>query len=169
MLFSGDEVYDDETTSGPISPLDRDCDHCGALEGEPCAPTCPDVWRPPTVTRHDPGPGEAREETQRVRRGHDFFPTAALPRFYATEDTPCEDKILYAHFFCAPVGDWWIAEYRPETAEAFGYVSLGIPGCAEWGYIALDELERLRTCAGNVVERDLHWTPTRAGDAKLPR
>src|SRR3954454_23030453 len=53
----------------------------------------------------------------------------------------------------APVGDWWIAEYRPETGEAFGYASLGIPGCAEWGYIALDELER-RNTRGVVVERD---------------
>jgi hypothetical protein len=60
-----------------------------------------------------------------------------------------------------PVGDWWIAEYRPETGEAFGYASLGIPGCAEWGYIALDELERLTTGAGNVVERDLQGPPPR--------
>ena len=109
-------------------------------------------------------------ETQRARRGHDFYPPPelAVPAFYATEDVECEDKIIYAHYFLAPVGDWWIAEYRPETGEAFGYASLGMPGCAEWGYIALDELERLRTSAGMVVERDLHWTPTPAREANLP-
>jgi hypothetical protein len=62
-----------------------------------------------------------------------------------------------------------VAEYRPESREAFGYVSLGMPGCAEWGYISLDELEQLTTSGGQVVERDLHWTPTRARDAKLPQ
>lgn len=110
-------------------------------------------------------------ETQRARRGHAFYPpaglAATLPAFYATEGVECEDKIIYAHYFLAPVGDWWIAEYRPETGEAFGYASLGIPGCAEWGYIALDELERLNT-RGMVVERDLHWTPTPAREANLP-
>jgi hypothetical protein len=110
-------------------------------------------------------------ETQRARRGHDFYPppelAATLPAFYATEGDDLEAKVLHAHYFLAPVGDWWVAEYRPETGEAFGYVSLGMPGCAEWGYFALDELERLNT-RGMVVERDLHWTPTLAHEANLP-
>jgi hypothetical protein len=169
-MFSGDEVYDDETTSGPINPLDRECDHCGAWTGQPCPPNCQGVWFPP-MTGHTPGP--APVETQRERRGHDFYPSAAelatLPRFYATADTPIEAKVLHLHFFLPGTGcDWWIAEYRPESREAFGYVSLGIPCCAEWGYFSLDELEQLATSGGQVVERDLHWTPTPALDAKLP-
>jgi hypothetical protein len=182
VMFSGDEVYDEETTSGPISPLDRECDHCGAWTGQPCPPNCPGVWFPP-MTGHT-GPVEAPTERQRERRGHAFYPSpaeiAALPRFYATEDTPCEEKMLHLHYLFyldknpgadknPDAGcDWWVAEYRPESREAFGYVSLGMPGCAEWGYFSLDELECLNT-GGLVVERDLYWTPMAARDAKLPR
>ncbi|MCR9096386.1 MAG: DUF2958 domain-containing protein [bacterium] len=34
---------------------------------------------------------------------------------------------------------------------------------AEWGYFSLPELRSLRTRSGIEVDRDLHWTPTRAG------
>jgi hypothetical protein len=171
-MFSGDEVYDDETTSGPISPLDRECDHCGAWTGQPCPPNCAGVWFPP-MTGHDPGPIPPPKETQRHRRGHDFYPDpaqlASLPRFYTTEGTDLGDKTLHLHYLLPGTAcDWWVAEYRPESREAFGYVSLGMPGCAEWGYFALDELELLNN-RGMVVERDLLWTPTRARDANLPR
>lgn len=46
MLYSGDEVYDDETTSGLISPLDRACEECDAPAGVECAKGCPSVWDP---------------------------------------------------------------------------------------------------------------------------
>jgi hypothetical protein len=80
-------------------------------------------------------------QTQRQRRGHDFYPpvASAIPALYGTEDTPTREKVLHAHYFAAAC-DWWIAEYDPATGEAFGYACLG----------------------------DLHWTPTRAADAALP-
>jgi hypothetical protein len=96
-----------------------------------------------------------------VRRRHRLLTTPQIPSPSRPRD--CPDNRLPG-----TACDWWVAEYRPETREAFGYVSLGMPGCAEWGYIALDELELLNH-RGMVVERDLLWTPTRACDAKLPR
>jgi hypothetical protein len=76
--------------------------------------------------------------------------------------------MLHLHYFTGGC-DWWIAEYDPATGAAFGYACLGDPACAEWGYLDLSELEQVRVHGGLlIVERDLHWTPTRASDAGLP-
>lgn len=99
-------------------------------------------------------------ETQRGRRGHDFYPDTTIPALYATEDTPAADKTIHAHYF-AGGSDWWIAEYDPETGMAYGYARIGgLADCAEWGYISLPELETINVRGGLiVVERDLHWIP----------
>jgi hypothetical protein len=111
-------------------------------------------------------------QTQRQRRGHDFYPpdqqAAAIPRLYGTEDTAAGEKVLHLHYVAGGC-DWWIAEYDPATGAAFGYASLGDPACAEWGYLHLPELEQGNAASGLVVvERDLDWTPVRAADADLP-
>lgn len=111
-------------------------------------------------------------ESQRVRRGHAFYPTAqevaGIPRMYATEDVRAADKILHLHYFVGGC-DWWFAEYDPATGEGFGYACLGDPQNAEWGYTDLAELEAVSVHGGlAVVERDLHWTPVSARDANLP-
>ncbi len=55
---------------------------------------------------------------------------------------------------------------QPELSEdrrtAFGYVNLGDPQNAEWGYMDLNELRDLLVHVRGMplyVERDLHWTP----------
>ncbi|MDQ1675044.1 MAG: hypothetical protein QOC93_188 [Actinomycetota bacterium] len=111
-------------------------------------------------------------DTQRDRRGHDFYPpdsqAAAIPGLYGTEGTPAGEKVLHAHYFAAAC-DWWIAEYDPATGTVFGYACLGDPQNAEWGYLHLPGLEQVNVGHGLlIVERDLHWTPTRAADAALP-
>jgi hypothetical protein len=111
-------------------------------------------------------------DTQRDRRGHDFYPpttvTAAIPPLYGTENVPVGDKVLHLHYFAAAC-DWWIAEYDPATGTAFGYACLGDPQNAEWGYVSLPELEQVNVHHGLlIVERDLDWTPVRAADADLP-
>ena len=109
-------------------------------------------------------------ETQRDRRGHDFYPPvdATVPALYATEDRPAATKVLHLHYF-AGACDWWIAEYDPATGTAFGYACLGDPACAEWGYLDLPELERVRVRSGLViVERDLNWVSVPAAEADLP-
>jgi hypothetical protein len=117
-------------------------------------------------------PATRPADTQRDRRGHDFYPptavAAAIPPLYGTENTPAAEKVLRAHYMAAAC-DWWIAEYDPATGAAFGYACLGDPQNAEWGYLHLPELEQVNVCSGLlIVERDLDWTPTRAADANLP-
>jgi hypothetical protein len=110
-------------------------------------------------------------ETRRSERGHAFYPTAdeaaSIPRVYATEHIPLNEKVLYLHYFTAAC-DWWIAEYDPECGRAFGYACLnGDARNAEWGAIDLTELEAVRV-GPVMVERDLHWVPKLAREAELP-
>jgi hypothetical protein len=100
-------------------------------------------------------------------RGHAFLPTSAvlrdLPNLYSTENVSCEGKLIHLHFFVGSC-DWYLAELdHTDLTLAFGYVNLGDPQCAEWGYFDLEELANLtvthRTGFQLVVERDLHWTP----------
>jgi len=107
-------------------------------------------------------------ETQRKRRGHQFMPTKAvmdkMPGMYATENTPADDKMIYAHYFSA-MGDWRIAEMNAEAGEAFGYAKLSTyPEGAEWGYIDLAELEAVNVHRLIIVERDMYWEPKRFAD-----
>jgi hypothetical protein len=111
-----------------------------------------------------------KPQTQRIRRGHDFYPLAdaRVPDIYETENQPCADKLLYLHYFAGGC-DWWFAEYDPDTGNGFGYACLGDPENAEWGYVDLPELESVNVHHGLViVERDLHWTPRPAHTANLP-
>jgi hypothetical protein len=113
----------------------------------------------------------APPETQRQRRGHDFWPPAdelaRIPVFYATESRPIEDKVLWLHYFVGGC-DWWVVELDHAAVEAFGYACLGDPQNAEWGYVDLAELEAIRSRGLWIVERDLHWQPTKASEANLP-
>lgn len=100
-------------------------------------------------------------ETQRARRGHDFYPPAeemaTWPALYATDgDGPLGDKPLQAHYFQGSM-DWYIAEHDPKENLAFGYVDLGHGG--EWGYIDLAEVESVRGHLGLPIERDLDFKP----------
>lgn len=99
-------------------------------------------------------------------RGHRLIPSDDVlrdwPNLYATENLPMADKLIHAHFFVGAC-DWWLAEIdHSDLRLSFGFVSLGDPQLAEWGYFDLDELAdtAVRHPAGFwlVVERDLHWT-----------
>lgn len=110
-----------------------------------------------------PAPTPARPaETQRKRRGHDFYPPAeemaSWPELYATDnDGPIGDKPIQAHYFQGGM-DWYVAEYDPKENEAFGYSDLGT-GHPGWGYIPLGEVEELRGQFGRPIERDLDFKP----------
>lgn len=113
------------------------------------------------------------EETQRQRRGHDFFPpatevAAAIPELYATEKNgPLKGQWVWLHYFVGSC-DWWLTELDLTGWLGFGYACLGDSQCAEWGYVDLTELEALQVHGWLVVERDLHWTPRRASEVNLP-
>ena len=81
-----------------------------------------------------------------------------LPPLYATEETPCAEKEIIVRFF-NPMGNqsWEIAEGSEEDGEwlFFGYCDLGIPHCAEWGYVSLSELESVSVGLGLGIERDI--------------
>lgn len=104
-------------------------------------------------------------------RGHDWLPKAdvldAIPDLYGTEPIPLVDKTLHLHYFVGAC-DWYIAELDVDLRTAFGFVNLGDPNNAEWGDINLHELRSAAVThpSGLVlyVERDLLWTPTKAGE-----
>jgi len=138
---------------------------------------------------HRPSTGDhAPIERHRSERGHAFYPPAdvlvAIPGLYGTEPVPTSDKVLHLHYFAGGC-DWWIAEYDPDTGDAFGYACLGDPELAEWGYSNLADLEALYSPGGItpvgagtpgrvqlrprlLVERDLSWTPRTVSAAQLP-
>ncbi|MBG0738659.1 DUF2958 domain-containing protein [Paeniglutamicibacter antarcticus] len=111
-------------------------------------------------------------ETQRSRRGHDFYPTAVematWPKLYATEnDSPLGDKPLQAHYFQGSM-DWYVAEYDPKENEAFGYADLGV-GHGEWGYIPLGDVEEVSGQFGLPIERDLDFKPGTLAKECIPK
>ena len=103
---------------------------------------------------------EAHTDSQRARRGHDFYPAAdSIPVLYATEDTRGAEKIIHAHYFHGG-NDWFIAEYDPHTGRAFGHTTLAADTWrAEWGYIDLIDMEAMVDRNGGIIERDLDWEP----------
>eukprot|EP00903_Cladosiphon_okamuranus_P000231 g231.t1 len=78
----------------------------------------------------------------------------SIPKLYATESVPLNEKIIYAHFFQGS-SDWYIAEYDPKENMAFGYTILnGDTEMAEWGYISIAELSSVK-----IIELDFYWQP----------
>lgn len=66
-----------------------------------------------------------------------------MPRLYETEDTPADEKLIWAHFF---LGDshWYAAEFDGKDTF-FGYAVLnGDMMNSEWGYFSLAELTELK-------------------------
>lgn len=120
----------------------------------------PTAHAEPGIALSAPSP-ERPAETQRARRGHDFYPPAeemaSWPKLYETDgEGPIGAKPIQAHYFQGGM-DWYIAEYDPKENEAFGYVNLGHGG--EWGYIDLGEVESVRGQLGLPIERDLDFKP----------
>ena len=102
-----------------------------------------------------------------------------LPRLYQTEKTEIEETIIRAHFFIGAC-DWWVAEFDGEDLF-FGYVNLGDPINAEWGYFKLSALRATQIMAdlrdaktGQVlgkipveVEWDQYWKTKAFKDIKI--
>lgn len=88
----------------------------------------------------------------------------ALPALYSSDDTPLDDKVVAVKFF-TPDANWtWYAAEADDQPDGdvlfFGLVD-GLE--KEWGYFSLRELETVRGALGLPVERDLYFTPTKAG------
>ncbi len=79
-----------------------------------------------------------------------------VPRLYATEITPLEEKLIHLHFFLGGC-DWYMAEYGRGDRLFFGYAILNSDfRNSEWGYISLDELIEIKVGPFE-MDRDLHW------------
>ena len=88
-----------------------------------------------------------------------------IPRLYETKHIPVEDKLIYLHFFIGGC-DWFIAEYDGDDLF-FGFAILNSDyEMAEWGYISFSEMKDINI-HGLEIDRELEWTPTRAGDIEL--
>lgn len=104
-----------------------------------------------------------RRELNRARRGHNFFPPVAVERkvpALGANDVPdmdVEDAIVHLHYF-SPSGDWYVTEWNKVTGEAFGWAEL-MPGCGEWGYMSLPEMEAVYAPPFGIIERDCYWDP----------
>ncbi len=107
---------------------------------------------------------------------------ARIPPLYRTTKIPFDDKIIHLHFFI-PGQDtkleeifslipntenrhqlillrhsfhWYIAEYDGDDLF-YGYVNLGDPEMAEWGYISFIELREAGPYGIHVIH-DTLWT-----------
>lgn len=111
------------------------------------------------------------QETQRDRRGHDFYPPqtqmSAWPALYATDGGGLPDKPLVAHWFQGGM-DFYAAEVDQATGDAFGWVDLG-HGHGEWGYFDLPALEETRGQYGLPIERDLDFKAGTTAKECIPK
>jgi hypothetical protein len=81
-----------------------------------------------------------------------------LPTLDESAEVGIADTMVHCKLFNpAGVGTWYITAFDPETNEAFGFVNLNNPQCAELGYISIDELTSLRLPMGMKIERDAHF------------
>lgn len=68
---------------------------------------------------------------------------AKIPRLYATEHIPLEDKMIHLHFFIGGC-DWYIAEFDGEDIF-FGFAILNNDfQNGEWGYSSFSELKSIK-------------------------
>lgn len=155
------------STPGSFAPHERSESEL-ELE-DPVAGSAPDTARLQAISR--------LKETKRAHRGHDFYPKAQMPtwpKLYETDGSGLADKPFVAHYFAGSC-DWYIAEFDPETGEAFGWAEL-FPGGGEYGYIDLRELEATsvpialdRATFYHVVERDLDFEPGTLARDVIPK
>ena len=89
---------------------------------------------------------------------------ARIPRLYATEGQPLEDKLIYLHFFIGAC-DWYISEFDGQDIF-WGFAILHEDyENAEWGYISFSELKAISIY--NVeIDCNLHWKIRPAREVK---
>ena len=86
-----------------------------------------------------------------------------IPGLYSAEHIPLKEKVIYMHFFLGGC-DWYASEYEPESRLFFGFAILNNDlEMAEWGYFSLEELSDIKIQFLE-IDRDLHFTPTKAID-----
>lgn len=87
-----------------------------------------------------------------------------IPKLYATEKVPLQDKLIHLHFFIAG-SDWYVCEFDGQDLF-WGYAILnGDYEMAEWGYFSFSELREL-SVSGIEVDCELEeYFPVRKASA----
>ncbi len=82
---------------------------------------------------------------------------ALQKRFAEVGEQDIPDPIVVAHFFdpCSKA-NWYVTAYIPEERVIFGWAEV-IPGCGEWGYTSIDELECHVGPYGAPIMNDVFW------------
>ena len=75
-----------------------------------------------------------------------------------SQDGTKDFKAILKLFDPTGASTWYLSELDPETNIAFGLCDLGV-GCAELGFVSLNELSTLKVKMGLGIERDLYFTP----------
>jgi len=91
-----------------------------------------------------------------------------IPRLYATENIPANNKLIYLHFFIGEC-DWYIAEYGGDDIF-FGFANLnGDLQNAEWGYSSFSELKEIKIGGWCEVDCELGelWEVKRFGEIEV--
>jgi hypothetical protein len=98
-----------------------------------------------------------------MRKVPPFAVLVRLPHLSATKGIPCPEKTIHLHFSLGPC-HWYAAEFDGGDIF-FGFVDLGDPAIAEWGYFTLSELAGAAASPepegdpAALVEWDEGWTP----------
>ena len=140
--------------------LTEPVDTTGAAPGPPARPSAKEV-----IARIFPN-GEPNRGVRRHKLLTEEL-VKQIPGLYDSEETPVEDKLIFAHYFTASA-DWHIAELDRETGEMFGRCDLGL-GFPEWGYVSIQDLAELKGQLGLPVERDLDFKPRTARELGLAK
>lgn len=85
-----------------------------------------------------------------------------LPKLYATENIPTEDKKVIVKFF-DPYGKhtWYVVEGERTENDDVRFFGLVDGQEKEWGYFTLNEIEAIRDPFNHRqhrIERDVHFT-----------
>lgn len=88
-----------------------------------------------------------------------------IPRLYEDEDTPLEQKMIWAHYYSPYNGwHWYVTEYDPDTKIFFGLVH-GFE--EEWGTFSLEEFEEINRDMPGAIVLDKDWVPKTVREAGL--
>ena len=86
-----------------------------------------------------------------------------LPKLYATEKTPTNEKIVYAKFFVPFIWWAWFVMEGSWNEDHEDFTFFGLVHCIEkeFGYFSLSELESIGVSNQSLcrIERDLYFTP----------
>lgn len=78
----------------------------------------------------------------------------ALPRLYATDGMPLQDRIVVCKFFMADSSwIWYVLEGQAENGD-FTFFGIVYGDFTEMGYFTLSELQKIHGHLGLCVERD---------------